>query len=95
MDVYEHVGTVTKKGQVTIPLSVRKLLGVKAYDKVAFRVSEGRIELLPAHMSLEAAFGAVRPRSRPEDWKAASRLARDEHARRRLAKTRARRRGSR
>jgi AbrB family looped-hinge helix DNA binding protein len=59
MDVHEHVGTVTKKGQVTIPLSVRKLLGVKAYDKVTFRVSEGRVKSLPAHMSLEAAFGAV------------------------------------
>jgi len=55
MDVEEHLGTVTQKGQVTIPLAVRKLLGVKSRDRVTFRVTEGRVELAPAQMTLEAA----------------------------------------
>lgn len=78
MPVQEHLGTVTQKGQVTIPLAVRQLLGVKPYDRVTFRVTEGRVELLPAHITLEAAYGAVKPRSRPENWKALRRQAREE-----------------
>lgn len=64
----EHLGTVTQKGQVTIPLAVRTLLGVKSRDRVAFRVIEGRVELAPATISLEAAYGAVKPTGRPENW---------------------------
>ena len=56
MNVEEHLGTVTQKGQVTIPLAVRKLLGVKSRDRVTFRVTEGRVELA-AQMTLEAAYG--------------------------------------
>jgi AbrB family looped-hinge helix DNA binding protein len=82
----EYLSTVTRKGQVTIPQSIRKLLGVKPYDRVAFRVNEGRVELLASPISLEAAYGAVKPRARPESWKAVRRIAREEQAQRREAK---------
>jgi AbrB family looped-hinge helix DNA binding protein len=95
MNLQEHLGTVTQKGQVTIPLAIRELLGVKPYDRVTFRVSEGRVELLPANLTLESAFGAVRPRSRPENWRAVRRQARAERAQRQNAKLRARRAGTR
>ena len=68
MLVEEHLGTITQKGQVTIPLAVRKLLGVKSRDRVAFRIVEGRVELAPAIMSLEDVYGAVKPTGRPENW---------------------------
>ena len=32
----ELLTTVTKRGQVTVPAEVRRLLGIKPYDKVAF-----------------------------------------------------------
>jgi AbrB family looped-hinge helix DNA binding protein len=78
MEIQDHIGTVTKKGQVTIPLAVRQRLGVKPYDRVTFRIVEGRVELLSGHLSLEAAYGAVKPRKRPEHWKAVRRRAREE-----------------
>ena len=37
----EIVTTMTKKGQVTIPVEIRNLLGLKAKDKIAFRINKG------------------------------------------------------
>jgi AbrB family looped-hinge helix DNA binding protein len=83
----EHLGTITQKGQVTIPLAIRKLLGVKSQDRVAFRVIEGRVELAPATMSLEDAYGAVKPTVRPEDWSEIRNRVREERVGRRTGKT--------
>ena len=66
MNVEEHLGTVTQKGQVTIPLAVRKLLGVKPRDRITFRVTEGRDGVRARSTTLEAAYGAVKPTGRPE-----------------------------
>ena len=82
MNVEEYFGTVTQKGQVTIPLAVSKLLGVKSRDRVAFHVTDGRVELAPAQMTLEAAYGAVKPTSHPENWTAVRTQAREERVRR-------------
>ncbi len=83
----EHLGTVTQKGQVTIPLAIRRLLDVKPRDRVVFRVTEGRVELLPANMTLEAVYGAVKPLARPENWKNVRRRAREERAAYRVRKS--------
>ena len=95
MAIEEHLGTVTQKGQVTIPLAVRRLLGIKPNDRVAFRVKEGRVELLPAQISLEAAYGAIKPLARPENWKAIRQHAREERTQRQVGKMRSRRKGPR
>ena len=78
MDVKEYTGTITQKGQVTIPLSVRKTLGLKPRDRVLFRVTAGRVELLPNPMTLESVYGAVKPLTRPENWKEIRRIARED-----------------
>ena len=44
----EVVATITTKGQVTVPVEVRKHLGVKPHDKVAFVVSDEGVSLKPA-----------------------------------------------
>ena len=75
----EHVRTVTTKGQVTIPAEVRRLLEVEPGDKVVFRVTQGTVELQPAAMTLEDAFGAVTPRTQPEDFAALRDVAIEEH----------------
>ena len=77
----EHIRAVTAKGQVTIPAEVRRLLGVRPHDRVVFRVTDGKVELQPASMSLESTFGAVTPRTRPEDFKELRDTAIEEHAR--------------
>lgn len=91
----ELSGNMTEKGQVTIPLAVRRLLDLKPRDRVTFRITKERVELLPASMSLEKAFGAVQPLSKPEDWKEARRRVREERIHRRLGKFVARRAGKR
>ena len=41
----ERLSSVTTKGQVTIPVEIRRLLGVRPHDKVAFRVERGRVSI--------------------------------------------------
>lgn len=43
----KSIATVTSKGQITIPQEVRKRLGLKQGDQVAFEVQDGIIVLKP------------------------------------------------
>jgi AbrB family looped-hinge helix DNA binding protein len=78
--IQEYVRTVTGKGQVTIPVEIRRLLEVSPGDQVLFRVTESTIELQPATMSLEDTYGAVVPLNRPEDFAVLRETAIEEHA---------------
>ncbi len=50
------VSKVTTKGQATIPLRVRKMLGLRSGDAVAFRLQGKQVELSKARpMDLEFA----------------------------------------
>lgn len=40
--------SVSSKGQVTLPLAIRKRLGIKAGDKVDFPVKDGTVTVVPA-----------------------------------------------
>jgi len=56
----EHVSTVSSKGQVTIPVAMRRQLGVDAADKVTFVVTnDGRVELRPARFTLQSVLGSL------------------------------------
>jgi len=56
----EMVSTVSSKGQVTIPVDVRRHLGVTSMDKVSFVfLDNGRIELRPAKYSVADLRGIV------------------------------------
>lgn len=54
--------TVTSKGQITIPIAVRKALGLSTGDRVEFvELADGKYELVPATRSvtsLKGFFGA-------------------------------------
>jgi AbrB family looped-hinge helix DNA binding protein len=95
MSIQEHFGTVTQKGQVTIPLAVRHFLEIKPHSRIIFRLTDGRVELLPASMTLEGVYGAVKPLARPENWKTIRRQVREERIRYRVAKASGRRKGAR
>ena len=68
--------SLSRKGQVTIPIHIRKLLGLSPHAKVAFVVIDGRVELLPAQSVTERTAGALRqyrhtPAPSPADERAA------------------------
>lgn len=45
---------VTSKGQVTIPVRIRAVLGVSAGDRIEFvEVEKGRVEIIPATRSIK------------------------------------------
>ncbi len=53
--------TLTKKGQITVPSSVRRRLGIGPGDQIGFR-SDGRVLPLP-RIAISALAGVMPPRS--------------------------------
>ena len=76
------VTTLTQRSQVTIPAEVRRLLGVKPRDKVAFTIDDGGVRLAPASFSLESAYGAVKPVEKPENFDEITSIAKEAKAER-------------
>jgi AbrB family looped-hinge helix DNA binding protein len=55
-----RASAVTKNGQVTIPAAIRKRLGLREGDRVAF-VEEGeKVQLRPVRNDVAAIFGLVK-----------------------------------
>ena len=52
--------SMTRKGQVTIPADIRRLLRLSAGDKVAFRVHEGKVEIAPAESVVARTAGMLK-----------------------------------
>lgn len=84
------VTTITIRGQVTVPAEVRRLLGLKARDKVAFAINEDHVQLLPVKFTLESAFGSVKSATLNDDFKRISQAAREEKVERDASKLRRR-----
>lgn len=61
--------TLTSKGQLTLPISIRRRLKLQAQDRVAFVVDEsGRIELQkPKYTTIDSITGIVPPLPHPMD----------------------------
>lgn len=62
--------TVTEKGQVTIPVEIRRQLGIEPKDRVAFVVENGVVVLKRQESKIARGYGAVKPHQRPEDFRA-------------------------
>ncbi len=61
--------TVTSKGQITLPRSVRDSLGLRAGDRVLFRVLDGRAVLAKVPEFLDLAGSVPVPvERRGSDW---------------------------
>jgi len=43
--VKEHLSVITRKGQVTIPLEIRRALSLNEGDKIAFEVEGDRVRI--------------------------------------------------
>ena len=74
------VGVVTQKGQVTIPVEIRRLLGIKPRGHVIFYVEGGKVHLMAETETLESIYGAVTPLQQPEDFQALRDQAIQDHA---------------
>lgn len=64
----EFTATVTQRSQVTIPVQVRRVLGVGPRDKVAFTIEDDTVRLRPAAFTLESVFASIHPSEQPEDF---------------------------
>jgi AbrB family looped-hinge helix DNA binding protein len=60
--------TLTQKGQVTIPVEVRTILGLKPKDRVVFEVEGDKATLKRAPSKVARWFGSVTPGQKPEDF---------------------------
>ncbi len=72
---YPFTSSVTRKGQVTIPAQIRRLLGLSTKDKVAFLVTEGKVQIAPAQSVVVRTAGMLKsghPVLTPTDEKAAA-----------------------
>jgi antitoxin PrlF len=56
---------ITRKGQVTVPAEIRRELGLKQGDKVAFIIDDGEVRLVPGGSVVERTAGAFRSHKPP------------------------------
>ncbi len=61
----EVLARVTTKGQVTIPVEVRQLLGVSVHDRVAFIVEDDHVRLERRDSAVARTAGALKSDAPP------------------------------
>jgi AbrB family looped-hinge helix DNA binding protein len=76
----EYESSVSPKGQITLPLEVRRRWGIKPKDRVAILVEEGGVRIVPIRWSVDASYGAVPPLSSPLSVEEMTEIAAEEHA---------------
>lgn len=77
----EIISTVTSKGQVTIPVEVRRHMRLKTRDKVAFVVEDGGTVRLsaPRHSDISSLRGAAGSLQKPLSWQKVKEIAQEDH----------------
>jgi AbrB family looped-hinge helix DNA binding protein len=53
--------TMSSKGQIVIPLSIRKMFGLKTGEKFTLDVEDGDIKLIPKTVDITKLVGSVKP----------------------------------
>lgn len=71
MTTHTILSALTTKGQLTVPIAIRRRLGLRDRDQVAFVVDEtGRIELqVPRFTTVASLSGAAGSLKQPLTWK--------------------------
>lgn len=65
----DYETTMTEKGQVTIPLAIRRIMGLHPHDKVSFEVEGDVVRIRRTTSKLLKGYGAVTPKNRPENFR--------------------------
>jgi AbrB family looped-hinge helix DNA binding protein len=71
----EHLTVVTRKGQVTLPVAIRRRLGLQEGDKVAFVEDEHSIQVVRPESVVARTAGALKsdvPMAPPEEERQAA-----------------------
>lgn len=64
------ITTISEKGQVTIPIAIRDLLGLEPFDKLVFTVEKEKIVAEAMKPNILALYGSVKPKNKkPVDLK--------------------------
>src|SRR5947209_19511067 len=50
----QRISRITGKGQVTIPVEIRRLFGLSAHDQAVFLVEVGQVQMAPATLGVVA-----------------------------------------
>ncbi|MDP3955403.1 MAG: type II toxin-antitoxin system PrlF family antitoxin [bacterium] len=76
----EITSKITSKGQVTIPIAVRKHLGLKTKDKISFLIfSKGEVCLkAPRYPSVKSLSGAAGKLKKSLSWTEIRRIAQED-----------------
>ncbi|MCL4543139.1 MAG: AbrB/MazE/SpoVT family DNA-binding domain-containing protein [Chloroflexi bacterium] len=74
-------GSVSPKGQVTIPLEYRRRLGLKPRDTVEFELEQGSVRVKPAPSRLKQIARSIPPLPQPYTDQEMTEIAAEEHAR--------------
>ena len=56
---------ITSKGQVTLPVTIRRRYGLEPGDEIAFRLDQGGVRILPVKKRRLTEFRGVFPATRP------------------------------
>src|SRR6266516_306043 len=78
--VKEMLSSVSPKGQITIPVEIRRMMGVKPKDKVAFQLEGDQIKIAPARCLLDESYQAIPALQPARSWKEIEQLAAEEQA---------------
>lgn len=64
----EYEAALAEEGQVTIPVEIRRIMGLRPHDRVRFEVEGNIIRLRKASSNLLNGFGAVVSENEPESF---------------------------
>ncbi|MCL4392990.1 type II toxin-antitoxin system PrlF family antitoxin [Patescibacteria group bacterium] len=77
----EFISTVQQRGQVTLPVQIRKLLGVTPQTKVIFVAENSNVKIKASPLSLEDAFGYIKKaNNKPQNFDKQIKIAKEGHA---------------
>lgn len=82
-DKKEYIATVQQRGQVTIPLPIRKILNTSPQTKIVFYIKNATVKVRSTSLSLEDAFGYItKLNNKPQDFDKQIKIAKKEKAKR-------------
>jgi len=65
----QAITRITSKGQVTVPVAIRRALGLKPRDRLAFTLEDGVATLRKAESIVDKLAGSVKYEGPPLDFK--------------------------